>query len=108
MKINEIYTAYVSWGTDGKRRPILVIHDTENNVFCYRITSKFSQKPEKIKRNYFPLTDWRQAGLVKESYVDVGNVSKLSKDKITFRFVGELSLRDIKSLTEFIHNRYDV
>lgn len=106
MKINEIYTAYVSWGNNGKRRPVLVIKDNEKNVFCYKITSKFAQKSEKIKRNYFQLTDWHQEGLVKQSYVDVGYVSKLPKEEITFKFVGELSLRDMKALTKFIRARY--
>ena len=36
MRINEIYTAYVSWGVSGKRRPVLIIEDRGNNVFCYR------------------------------------------------------------------------
>ncbi|WP_076461411.1 type II toxin-antitoxin system PemK/MazF family toxin [Limosilactobacillus caccae] len=108
MKINEIYTAYVSWGSDGKRRPVLVIEDTKRNVFCYKITSKFAQKSAKIKRNYFPLSDWRQEGLVKQSYVDIGNIFKLSKEKITFKFVGELSLKDMRALTRFIRERYNM
>lgn len=108
MRINEIYTAYVSWGVSGKRRPVLVIEDRENNVFCYKITSKFSQKSEKIKRNYFPLKDWYQEGLVKQSYVDVGNIAKLSKEEIKFNFVGELSLRDIEALIRFISDRYEM
>lgn len=108
MRINEIYTAYVSWGVSGKRRPVLVIEDRENNVFCYKITRKFSQKSEKIKRNYFPLKDWHQEGLVKQSYVDVGNIAKLSKEEIKFNFVGELSLRDIEALIRFISDRYEM
>ena len=25
MRTNQIYTAYVSWGSDGKRRPVLIV-----------------------------------------------------------------------------------
>ena len=33
MKTNEIYTAYVSWGEDGKRRPVLIVNDEKRNIY---------------------------------------------------------------------------
>ena len=63
MRTNQIYTAYVSWGSDGKRRPVLIVEDKNKNVFCYRITSKYKNKSERIKKNYFPLMDWKIEGL---------------------------------------------
>lgn len=47
MKINEIYTAYISWKTNGKRRPILVIKDSNGELSCYKITSQYENKSEK-------------------------------------------------------------
>lgn len=32
MRTNQIYTAYVSWGSDGKRRPVLIVEDKNKNV----------------------------------------------------------------------------
>lgn len=52
MRTNQIYTAYVSWGSDGKRRPVLIVEDKNKNVFCYRITSKYKNKSERIKKGY--------------------------------------------------------
>ena len=45
-------------------------------------------------------------GLDKQSYIDVGDIIKLSKEHVSFRLVGELSIRDIEALVEFIRNRY--
>lgn len=106
MKTNQIYTAYVSWGSNGKRRPVLIVENREKNVFCYKITSKYQNKSEKIKRNYFPLDDWETEGLKIQSYVDIGKIVKLSKENISFRFVGELSMHDTEALIEFIRNQY--
>lgn len=108
MRTNQIYTAYVSWGSDGKRRPVLIVEDKNKNVFCYRITSKYKNKSERIKKNYFPLMDWKIEGLDKQSYIDVGDIIKLSKEHVSFRLVGELSIRDIEALVEFIRNRYEI
>ena len=108
MRTNQIYIAYVSWGLDGKRRPVLIVEDKNKNVFCYRITSKYKNKSERIKKNYFPLMDWKIEGLDKQSYVDVGDIIKLSKEHVSFRLIGELSTHDIEALVEFIRNRYEI
>lgn len=70
METNEIYTAYVAWSTGGKRRPVLVIRDEYMQVYCYKITSKYKNKSETIKRNYYKIKDWSKSGLVMQSYVD--------------------------------------
>lgn len=106
MKINEIYTAYVRWKSGGKRRPVLIIYDEQKRVFCYKITSKYKNKSEKIKRNYYKIINWSQSGLVKQSYVDIDQIVPLDKSKIRFKFVGNLTLTDTKKLAEFIQKRY--
>lgn len=107
MKTNEIYTAYVSWGEDGKRRPVLIVNDEKRNIYCYRITSKYQNKSKRIKQNYFPLANWSKEGLMKQSYVDIGEIIRLPKKLATFHFIGELTFQDTKSLIEFIKARYD-
>lgn len=106
MKINEIYTAYVAWKNGGKRRPILIIRDDQNAVFCYKITSKYKNKSTNIKRNYYKIANWNQSGLVKQSYVDIGRLISLDKTKVRFKLIGNLSLVDTKNLAKFIKNRY--
>ncbi len=54
----------------------------------------------------FSLTSRQRAEL--ESYIDVGDIIKLSKEHVSFRLVGELSIRDIEALVEFIRNRYEI
>ncbi|OYS63046.1 MazF family toxin-antitoxin system, partial [Limosilactobacillus reuteri] len=51
MRTNQIYTAYVSWGLDGKRRPVLIVEDQNKNIFCYRINRNIKKKSKKIKKN---------------------------------------------------------
>ncbi|MCR1879486.1 MazF family toxin-antitoxin system [Limosilactobacillus reuteri] len=69
---------------------------------------KYKNKSERIKKNYFPLMDWKIEGLDKQSYVDVGDIIKLSKEHVSFRLIGELSTHDIEALVEFIRNRYEI
>ena len=52
--------------------------------------------------------DWKIEGLDKQSYIDVGDIIKLSKEHVSFRLVGELSIRYIEALVEFIRNRYEI
>ena len=52
--------------------------------------------------------DWKIEGLDKQSYVDVGDIIKLSKEHVSFRLIGELSTHDIEALVEFIRNRYEI
>lgn len=106
MKTNEIYTAYVAWNTGGKRRPVLVVRDEQTQVFCFRITSKYKNKSEKIKRNYYVIENWKYAGLFKQSYVDIGQLVPLSKEKVNFKLIGKLTLEDEQNLSKFIKKRY--
>lgn len=59
-------------------------------------------------KNHYPLSDWQQEGLKKQSYVDVGEIVLLDKSKMIFHYVGELSLNDTRSLIEFIKQRYNL
>lgn len=108
MKINEIYTAYVKWNSGGKRRLVLVIYDEQKQVFCYKITSKYKNRSDRIKRNYYKISKWRHAGLFKQSYVDIGQLVSLDKEKVEFKFIGKLELTDVSDLSKFIRNRYNL
>ncbi|GHU51278.1 hypothetical protein AGMMS49975_04190 [Clostridia bacterium] len=108
MSAFEIYLYYVSWGTDGKLRPVLFFSQTGQNVSIFTITTKYETKSDKIQANFFKIVDWAQAGLSKQSYIDAKSpnevpVSLLKKPigKLTERdrtqfllFLSELSKKD--------------
>ncbi|PTO34762.1 type II toxin-antitoxin system PemK/MazF family toxin [Enterococcus mundtii] len=106
MKPNEIVTVYVAF-TDkggGKRRPILVVSDKRDRVEFFGITSQYEKKSEKIKKVYFPITEWEKTGLKKQSWIDVGSLKAIQKsnENISFKKVGMLSVSDTKKLNQFI------
>jgi len=106
MKPFELYISYISWGSDGKFRPVLVFALKDETAFVYLVTSQYESKSETIRAKYVKINDWIHAGLDKQSYIDIGRyfpvpVSALkNKDPI-----GELSTEDKHRLLEFITKR---
>ena len=39
MELYDIYIAFVSWGSEGKRRPILILDVMDGNVKAFSITT---------------------------------------------------------------------
>lgn len=103
--INRIYTAYVSWETGGKRRPILVVEFQDKWLYFYKITSKFQNKSKYIKAQYYTIRDWQKAGLVKQSYIDTGTLLRLRINDVELSYVGRLTIFDEKALARFISDR---
>lgn len=102
MRINSIYTAYISWNSGGKRRPVLIVEDEEKSVTVFKITSKYSGKSLKIKQKYYPIKNWQESGLKKASYIDTIKKVNLLKEDIDFKYIGKLTLEDKKGLTLFL------
>ena len=88
MKINEIYTAFVSWQRGGKRRPVLILNINKNEVLVFKITTQYQNKSQYIKDKYYKIKDLSLAGLAK---------------KIKFTKIGKLSSKDIFELDKFIN-----
>jgi len=104
MSAFEIYIAFVSWGSGGKRRPVLVFEENANGVTILNITTHYFDKTERIRAKYFVINDWRQAGLYKQSYIDTNNTITLPLAAIdTKNRIGRLSVTDEKRLIEFIN-----
>jgi hypothetical protein len=70
----DLHIAYVAWGSDGKRRPVLVLSSTQNEVAVFQITSQYHSKSPAIQAQYIAIDDWAQAGLTKQSYIDIGRI----------------------------------
>ncbi|MBO0413138.1 type II toxin-antitoxin system PemK/MazF family toxin [Enterococcus hulanensis] len=111
MKMNksDIATVYVAFtnSANGKRRPVYIIQDDNSNIQFFSITSKYHTKSETIKQQYVEIRDWEQAGLKKESWIDIGTINEIPKDKkdITWKKIGVLSNNDLKRLELRLHNK---
>ncbi|HFD1725296.1 TPA: hypothetical protein QFM54_001869 [Enterococcus faecium] len=98
--IISLYVAYVD-GSGGKKRPVLVRQTSGNKIDVFRITSKFSNKSFFIKQQYFKIDDWKQAGLNKASWVDLGSIKSFDLNKVSYDSIGALSTQDVKRISEF-------
>ncbi|MCL2528614.1 MAG: type II toxin-antitoxin system PemK/MazF family toxin [Defluviitaleaceae bacterium] len=98
MKPYDLHIAYVSWGDEGKRRPVLILSSEQNEVTVFPITSKFDSKSAAIKTQYVVIDDWSQAGLTKQSYIDIGRVIDLPKTAVQAAPIGRLSKNDLYKL----------
>ena len=98
----DLHIAYVSWGDDGKRRPVLVLSVDDDEVAVFQITSKYETKSEAIQSRYIAIEDWTQAGLSKQSYIDVGRIIDLPIAAIRPAPLGKLSEKDLQKLLECI------
>lgn len=102
MKINEVYTAYMSWGKQGKRRPVLILKNKTDSVVVFKITTKYNNKSDYIKSKYYKISDLKVTGLSKQSYIDTMSKYELRLDMTKFKRIGQLSTEDIWGLKQFI------
>jgi len=94
----DIHIAYVSWGGDGKRRPVLVLSSDQNEVAIFQITSQYDSKSVVIQSQYVAVDDWAQAGLAKQSYIDIGRIIDLPIAAVQPTPIGKLSTNDLHKL----------
>ena len=107
IKSNDVVSIFVTFvdSNKGKTRPALVVKTDETTLTILRITSKYENKSNTIKKQYYPIKEWQQAGLYKPSYIDVGSTIKINKDlqKKLYK-IGTLTITDIKGLNQFANN----
>ncbi|MCL1820933.1 MAG: hypothetical protein FWG36_09815 [Oscillospiraceae bacterium] len=100
MNPYDLHIAFVKWGSDGKSRPVVVLSLTSEIVTVLSITSQYESKSETIRAKYLPIMDWQQAGLHKQSYIDIASRNVLPITLLHSPRIGKLSQRDILSLIE--------
>ena len=103
MNVFDIFIAYISWGSEGKKRPVLILekHSTVVNVF--NITTQYESKSDSVRSKYFKIIEWQQAGLDKQSYVDTNTVRELPLAALGGKAaIGRLTESDKRRLLEFI------
>jgi len=104
MKPFDIYITYVSWGGNGKTRPVLIIDHQEAFVYVFNITTQYEGKSDTIRAGYFTIGDWMAAGLDRQSYVDTNTVREIPAAVFDGKKeIGRLSAVDEKRLIEFIN-----
>ena len=101
MNIYDIFIAYVSWGEDGKHRPVLILEQGIETVRGFNITTRYENKSDAIKNKYFKMNDWQQAGLSYESYIDTNTTITLPKSSV-IHFLGTLTETDVQRLLDFL------
>ena len=101
MKMFDIYIAYVSWDSGGKRRPVLILEESVGNVTVFSITTRYESKSEEMRAKYFVINEWQQAGLDRQSYIDTNKTVTLPETAVS-NPVGRLSPGDERRLIEFI------
>lgn len=103
MNVFDICIAYVSWGSGGKKRPVLILAQTASSVTVFKITTKYNNKSDVIRGKYFKINDWKQAGLDRQSYADTNNTITLPRSSVDVdNLVGTLTESDVQRLIDFL------
>ena len=98
MNPYDIHIAYVSWGDDGKRRPVLVLSSDQKEAAVFQITSQYESKGTVIQSQYVVIDNWAQAGLAKQSYIDIGRIIDLPIATVQPTPIGKLTENDLHKL----------
>ncbi len=105
MKPMDIYIANVPFdeGISSKLRPALVIKIEQEQVMVFKVTSQYQKKSAQIKKLYYPIKEWQQAGLKKQSYIDTHKLYRLTRTWVFSRQpIGKLTDTDRLGLFNFI------
>ncbi|WCG35989.1 toxin-antitoxin system, toxin component, MazF family protein [Companilactobacillus farciminis] len=105
IKSNDILIFFVAFvdTKGGKKRPILVTKVNQNDIVFFSMTSKYSNKSKTIQKQYYPIINWKESGLNKPTFIDIGNIRKTQiDDTIKLEKIGSLTIQDKIQLAAFI------
>lgn len=109
MNKHDIVALYVAFsqGNGGKRRPILVVQYDQEGIEFYPLTSKFFEKSKHIKARYYEIEDWKESGLAKPSWIDIGKRLWLPVDKVDqITKIGKLTVNDKEKLSIYLEKYF--
>lgn len=100
-----IYLAFVQFKgqNKGKARPVLIFKVSGHPAIALKLTTKFATKPEYLKKVFYRIVDWKEAGLNQPTWVDTAFKIDMRMLTVTRTF-GKLTSTDITGLQHF----YDV
>lgn len=108
MEPMDIYIANVPFDErdDSKVRPALIIEVGRECVMVFKITSQYQHKSAQIKKLYYSIQNWQEAGLKMQSYVDTHKLYRLNKKLVFSRKpIGKLTALDRLGLFRFIQQQ---
>ncbi|WP_260253543.1 type II toxin-antitoxin system PemK/MazF family toxin [Levilactobacillus brevis] len=86
-----------------KTRPALLVSIDRQQVTVFKITTKYEEKSEAIKKFYYPIEFWCEAGLDKASFVDTHMTYTLATEfMLKNPPIGVLTDTDVIKLFNFI------
>ena len=103
MQPFDLFITHLSWGEDGKFRPVLVYVIDADEVGIYQITTQYESRSEHIRAKYFEIKDWAKAGLDRLSYVDVGTLIDIPMTQLVGKTpIGKLTEADKQRFLVFL------
>ena len=105
MEILDIVSIFVAFKkkADGKIRPVLIVKDSADIFYAYAITSQYENKSKQIQSQYYQIRDWKNAGLMKPSWIDGKSLHGFHKNQSSInRIIGKLSDNDTQCFAEFL------
>ena len=105
MEKDDIITLYLAYSdtASGKIRPVLILDINEKNIIVFKITTKYKNKSNSIKKNYYKIIDWKESGLDRQSYIDTNQTATVAKNVLLHaKKIGNLSAKDIFELSLFL------
>lgn len=103
-----IYIANIPFdeGSGAKTRPALVVMPTQMKTGVLKITSQYKNKTPFIKKMYFPIDHWKEAGLTKPSYIDIHKIYQIPTSTIVSRPpIGKLTDEDALNLFDMVRSQ---
>ena len=112
MTVGDIYQIFVKFGSDSdnlegnERYTVEIAKVNLTVVLLDSMISQYKDKSDYIKLQYYPIRDWRQAGLQKSPYIDIRSTMSFDFREIlsSGKYIGQLSHTDVIELTKFIQN----
>ena len=101
----KIYIASIPFdaGSGIKSRPAFVVVPGSVTTGVLKITSQYRNKPQSIRKLYFPIKQWKKAGLTKPSYVDIHMIYQIPTSTIVSRQpIGKLTDEDALNLVDMV------
>ena len=93
----DIHIAYIQV-EDGKYRPVVILFEEETTVTVFKITSQYEGKSDAIRSKYLAVTDWKESGLIKPSYIDMVKAYEIPLTSVRRTSIGTLSIKDKEAL----------
>ena len=77
-----------------------MLSSDQKEVAVFQITSQYDNKSTVIQSQCIPIHDWAQAGLAKQSYIDIGRIIDLPISTVEPAPIGNLSKNDLQKLLD--------